>query len=282
MGGLAKRERKFSKPNQSVIRASAILKALGQNPSPTGLMELSHQVGLSPSTVYRLLVTLQSQGLVEQEPLMGKYSLGTELLILGSIALGQKVPEEVSQVWMERLAAEVGENVNLGILYEGKVVYVKHIESQEVLRPVQRVGVVAPAHSTAQGKILLAYLPEEELDKIIKTHGLEARTPKTIISPQKLKEHLAQIRAQGYSVDNEEYNLGIRCLAVPVRNHAGSVIASLSVSGPSTRWNQEKMEAYKKIICEAGLAISRSLGYVPQEERKPVASEAPIRTTKGS
>jgi DNA-binding IclR family transcriptional regulator len=161
---------------------------------------------------------------------------------------------------LRRLSDEVGETCHLAVLDDGMVLYVDKAESSRSLRMPSQVGRRLHAHCTALGKVLLAYLSSEQLDRVIEQHGLPRMTSHTITDPVALRVELAQIREHGFSMDDEELEDGLRCIAAPIRRYDGTVIASLSLAGPMQRIPNELVPRYRDLLMGAAAGVSQSLG----------------------
>ncbi len=265
---------------RSVLRALAIVDLLGRAGEELGVTEISNRLGLHKSTVFRLLTTLAAAGYVRQESPLGKYRLGMRLAELGMIALSQIDLRSEARPFLRDLMEATGETVHLGIVDGDQVVYIDKIESRQILTMKSTIGSRAPAHCTALGKVLMAFLPDEDLDALLARRDLARLTANTIAQPAGLREHLVRIREQGYAIDDEEHEPGIRCIAAPIRDHTSRVVAAVSVSGPSVRITREAMERIIPRVIEAGNEISRAVGHnadpqVREERGSRVAYRSP-------
>lgn len=245
----------------SVVRAARLLKTFSRQRPELGITELAHLLRLPPSSVYRLVSSLESEGLMEQDPTTGKYRLSLDLFLLGAQVLDQAGLGEASLPFLRRLAEVSGETVNMGILREGMVVYLHKVESPNVIRTSFAIGDRAPAHCTAIGKVLLAHLSDRELEGLVRQCPLEKWGPNTITSLEALKEELRRTRERGYSLDNEEFAANIRCIGAPVRDYLGQVVAGIAISGPAHRLSLERLEELREPILETARWISERLGY---------------------
>ncbi len=247
---------------QSVERALLLLEILSEVGKPVSLSELTEKASLNISTVHRLLHTLMSSHFVEQDLNNGKYRLGLRMFEIGSKALYNLDVRQVAKPDLQEMVDKCNETVNLAILEQGEVVYIEQVESTNMIKMFARVGSRGPAHCTAAGKALLAHVKEADLDNIVSKKGLQKFTENTITDPEKLKSELKKIREQGYSLDLEEMDEGVNCVAVPIKNFENRVIAAISASGLATRITQERLENYLiKDLKETALKISLNLGY---------------------
>ena len=247
---------------KSVERAIALLKAFDIDKPELGVTELSRVLGLHKSTVSRILATLERGGLVEQNPETGKYRLGVALIGLGALVVAHADVREIARPLLRRLAEETQETVNLAVLDGDEVINIEQmLPDKRQVKNIGWVGRRTPLHCVSTGKVLLAYLPEEEIERIL-AKGLSRRTDKTITDPGRLRKELVKIRQQGYATGLEELEEGLNAVAAPVRNHDGKVIAAVSVSGPSYRVSLENIPKLAKLTIRTAEEISRRLGFL--------------------
>src|SRR5579863_7029863 len=220
---------------QSVERTLDILESLVELGSEVGLVEISQAVSLPLATVHRLLGTLIQRGYVKQNRQNRKYSLGFRALQMGSDMRQRFSLRLEARPFLQRLMQSCGESANLAVLDDGEVVYIDQAQSSRILRMFTQIGNRLPAHSTGSGKVMLAFSSPEVVEGILRRYGLSERTPHTITNTDHFRRELDQIRHQGYALDDQEHEEGVRCVAVPVRDESGQVVASLSISGPVTR-----------------------------------------------
>jgi len=246
---------------QSVERTLDILEALVELGSEVGLVEISQAVSLPLATVHRLLGTLIQRGYVKQNRQNRKYALGFRALQMGSDMRQRFSLRLEARPFLQRLMQRSGESANLAVLDDGEIVYIDQAQSSRILRMFTQIGNRLPAHSTGSGKVMLAFSPPEVTEGIVRRHGLQVRTPRTIIDMDAFRGELERIRQRGYAVDDEEQEEGVRCVAVPVRDESGQVIASLSVSGPVTRLDDRRVQSVIPEVLECGNKLSARLGY---------------------
>ena len=263
---------RISKPNnlvQTIKRASSILDILGQSSQGISIRELSTKIKLPKGTIHRLLSSLSYFGYVHQDPKTRNYFLGLKLVELGQLLLSQLDLRKEAESFLRDLAERTKETVHLVFLDRNEIVYIDKLETDQNpsgLRMASRVGLRNPAHSCAVGKVLLADLPEEALNNFIREKGLPKRTENTITNSTHLKEHLNLVRTQGYAIDDEENEKGIRCVAAPIRNEVRRAVAAVSISGPAFRITKKVIqESLRKEVMETALKISLRLGF---RERK--------------
>jgi DNA-binding IclR family transcriptional regulator len=245
---------------KSLQKAIRILECFSLRESRLPLTDIAQRVGLPLSTAHRILAALRVAGLVEQEGERESYRLGLKLLELGSMVLANMEVHREALPFIEELAKDTGETVHLGVFDGTQVVSIEKMDSPHGLASNITIGKGAPAYCTGVGKALLAFEPEAILDRIFRA-GLAAYTRQTITDPGKLRAELAHVRGVGFAVDNGEHQRDVRCVAAPIRNHTGNVIASLSVSGPATRIPKERIPALAGRVREAARKLSARLGY---------------------
>lgn len=250
---------------QTIERVTAIFDVLAQNSKGISLGALSAKVQLPKGTTHRILSSLMYFGFVQQGPDTRNYSLGFKLVELGSSLLDQLDLRKEAEPFLHTLAQKTNETVYLVILDRAEVVYIERVETDDpsiVLRATSKVGQRNTAHSCAVGKALLAELSEEKLDELLAAMTFVQKTENTITDPLQLKDHLKVVHARGYSVDDEESEKGIRCVAAPVRDEVGRAVAAISISGPTVRVSRQRIEdALKDDVMKTALEISRRLGF---------------------
>ena len=257
---------------QSVERAILLLKLLSEDAPELGLAELARRSGLQKSTVHRLLRTLVSQGLVEQNPETGKYRLSLGILELaGAVLKRMDDLQQVARPFLKALAEQCEETVNLTVFAGDGVINVDRIPSPHRVRNIGWVGRKMPLHCVSAGKIFLAYMPPEKLEEFLNGAELTRFTPHTITDPECLREELQRVREQGYSVGLEELEEGLNAVAAPIRDYRGEVVAAISVSGPSFRLTRERVPEIAELAKKAADEVSRYLGYNP-DEHQPMLS----------
>lgn len=245
----------------SILRACSILRCFSREKTHFTVSELARQLQLDRSTTYRILLSLERCGLVEKDERSKSYSLGVAAFEIGNTYLGRLDFIQFSKPVMMDLAARVQETVHLAVLSENEIVYVDKVDSPRTLGVVSKIGQRAPLYCTALGKTLLAYQPKEERSRIIQEIKLKPYTEHTITSKKKLFEELERIRQQGYAFDRREYEEGVECIAAPVRDHSGNVIAALSISGPRKKIGTPQEKSWVGQVVGAAALVSSKMGY---------------------
>lgn len=242
---------------QSVDRALSVLTVLARS-GETGVSEIARELGVHKSTVFRLVATLEAHDLVEQHTERGKYRLGVGILRLaGATSARLDVVQEARPI-ERQLAATTGETVNLAILSETAALYIDQIAGPSALQPHNWVGQHVPLHATSNGKVLLSELPSSQV--AVHLPRLKSFTGLTVTSRTQLREQLADVQQRGYAVVVDELEIGLTAIAAPVRDAHGDIIASLSVSGPTFRIDEERTLGLVPAVVAAAAEISDRLG----------------------
>ncbi len=257
-----------SKPSnlvQTIERTSLILDILGQSPQGLSIGQLSEKTGLPKGTTHRLLTSLAYFDHVRQDARTKNYHLGFKLVELGNLLLSQLDLRTEAHPYLIELAERTNETVHMVILDRGEVLYVDKVDAGQNaggLRMASMLGSRIPTHCSAAGKVMLAFLPEERVIEIVSDKGLPRRTENTITDFDELKAHLQHIREQGYALDDEENEKGIKCIGAPIRDQGGQVIAAISISVPGIRVRTDTLlTTYKDQVVETAMKISNKLGY---------------------
>jgi len=250
-------------PIKVLTKTFAVLETLLENKSPMSMSEISEKLNFYPSTVHRILDTLKYGGYVEQNPNNQKYQLGLKLIELGMAKINQIDLVKEAGPFLKELAKNCNETVHLAILEDINVLYLAKEESSQTIRMISYVGKRAPLHCTGLGKVLLANLPLQDRDKIIDRIELSRLTKNTITDKIKLCEELDMIKEKGFALDEEENENDVRCIAAPIRDYKGKVIAAISVSSPVYRLNKIKQDYIKEALINASQDISSCIGFIP-------------------
>ncbi len=244
----------------SVNNALRVLEAFSVEEPELGISELTRRLGLGRSSVYRLVATLKSRRYLDQDPATGKFRLGLQCFNLGATFINGLDIRQRVRPYLVQLVAETGETGHLVILEGDEIIYLDKVESRRPFSLSTRVGWKTAPHSTAAGKVLLAFLPSARLEEI-----LPAKVPRftanTITDRDELKKHLDEIRLAGYAVDHGENQVGVACVAAPVKNEKGDVVAAISVSGPAGRVLPRVKELALNVMEKAHYG-SQAMGYL--------------------
>jgi DNA-binding IclR family transcriptional regulator len=244
----------------SVQRCLRLLSLFSRTPDGLSATEVTKLSGLPVSTVHRFLVNLENAGFLNCSG-SGKYHLGIACFSIGHAALGQLDIRRLSLPYLQALNQHTRETIHLTVRQGLTAVYVEKLDSPEHLRIFSRIGALVPLYCTAVGKVLLAYMPQAELENVLPQIEPKRLTPNTISSLQELEQHLHRVRKAGHAFDLEEHEPHIRCVAAPIWDHTGAVNASLSLTAPAVRMAVPRLRQLAPLIQEAGLRISRELGY---------------------
>jgi len=246
----------------SVANAIRLTKAFSEQEYEMGISALASRLGLAKSTVHRLATTLVEYDMLEQNRETGKYRLGLAFFELGTLVRRKMDVTTEAQGEIHALADSSGETVQLAILDHLTVLYIRIRESRQAVRLSSGLGSRAPAHCTGVGKALLAFRPPEVVQQVI-DNGLKRYTENTIVDADALRAELASIRSRGYAIDDEEIEVGLRCVAAPIRDHSGQVVAAISVAAPVQRMSKKTVQATIPSVVAAAENISRRLGFIP-------------------
>lgn len=250
---------------KSVGRALDIITLVSAKKGGLGVTEIAKQIDINKSSVYRILSTLVQYGYIEQDEETGRYKLGYKFLDISSKLLESIDLRTEARPFLLDLERDTNEVIHLVVWDQGEVVYIEKLEGNETLRMHSKVGKRAPMHCTSVGKAILAHLPINVVLDIIERKGLPIHTDKTITNKEEFLQELIKVKQKGYALDLEENEYGITCMAVPIFDHLGKVLASVSISGPTMRMTNERLEQLKVKMIEAGRKISARLGYVSND-----------------
>jgi len=255
---------------QALDRAFAVLDLLGESEMPLGLAQVASSLQLHKSTAHRFLMVLERHRMVERTG-NGKFRLGLRLFDFGNRAIEQYDLRERAQPHLRRLVAETEETAHLCILESSHVIYIDKIEPARSVRMITRIGASNPVHCTSVGKAILAFLPEEKANEIIRRTRFERFTHRTIATPEALRAEIEKTHRRGYAVDDEEFEEGLRCIAVPVLDAQRQPVAAVSISGPSFRVTAQKLPSIANHLLQCVRAISVDMGFVPNSRARSAA-----------
>lgn len=244
---------------KSLDRAIDVLEHLSKTQGAT-LSELSEQLDQSPATVYRVLVTLEGRGVTEFDAENQLWFVGANAFIIGARYLRRTSLVDRATPILRQLMSQTGETANLAVPREGKVVFVSQAECHHSIRAFFPPGSASPMHASGIGKALLAEMNPAELEQILSAQPLERFTEFTITDPKELLVDLDQTRKRGFAIDDQEKNLGMRCIAVPLLNWTGNAVAGISISGPVARIGDGDMAGLAEAVMQSGRELATALG----------------------
>jgi len=249
---------------KSVNNALDLLEQFNADSDELGVTELSKRLNLHKNKVFRLLATLETKGYIEQNKATENYRLGVKSLQLGRTFIKQLGLIPPVKPFLKEIVKECNEMAYLGTIRQNSVICLDMEEANQAVEVTNHVGLRFPIHCTAIGKAQIAYATEEELEKlgILDNMNMERFTPNTIVNKVEFIKHIKEVVRRGYALDNEEYNPGVRCVAVPIRDYTGRVVGGISVPGPSFRMTDELVKGkIIPVVKDAGEKASRSLGF---------------------
>ena len=255
---------------QSVARALTLLETIAELGGETTLSKLAARTGLNISTCHHLLATLVQRGFVTKGAGRRGYALGGRILYLSHACLQVDLPRR-AQPALDRINQSTGETVHLAVLQGDELVNLLKREGRHAVRvDAGTVGTAYAAHATATGKAMLAWLPEDEIRRIVTAHGTARFTPNTITDFAELIEALRLVRRHGFSCDREEFRPGVVCVGAAIRDHSGAVVGSISASTPSMRASEEHVGLMRDEVMAAARALSAELGAPAGHDRAKV------------
>ncbi|CDZ26919.1 Transcriptional regulator KdgR [Neorhizobium galegae bv. officinalis] len=244
----------------SVSMAIRILKAFEGDDAEIGVTELARRLGIAKSTVHRLVVTLMAEDFLEQNSETGRYRLGLGLFGLGSLVRNRMDLSTEARTLLIDLRQETGETVLLAVPAGPEIMYVRVQPSRQAVRINAEIGMRAPYHSTAAGRAVLAFQPEDRVAALVGA-TLPLRTPKTVTEPDKLQKLLGNIRRLGYAMEDEENELGMRAIAAPIHDAQSEVVGAVAIAGPVQRLSLKNLNGFAEPLLVAARAISARLGH---------------------
>jgi DNA-binding IclR family transcriptional regulator len=266
----------------ALVRGLTILELLAHSAKGLTLSDFVRKMTLPKSSVHCLLLTLERRGYLHRDDRSGRYHFGLKLFGLANLLpTGIKLREQAAP-FLKGLMSKTRLTVHLGVLDQNGAILVEKVELPGSLRLATWLRKTMDLHCTGVGKALMAHLREEEMDRLIKEHGLPRHNENTVASPRKLKGDLAEVRRRGYAVDDEEDEIGLRCVGAPVFDFQGACIAAISVAGPITQIRAEDIAELGEQVKQTADAISRQLGLVQESaggrvrrrESKPISAAA--------
>jgi DNA-binding IclR family transcriptional regulator len=255
---------------QSVSHALDILESFTRTEDELGVTQLSKRLGLHKNNVFRLLATLEHRGYIEQNMATENYRLGAKTLQIGSIFIEQRECRRQARPVLENLAAESGETAVVAVLRGNKVIYMDSVETDRTVRAVSRIGAMFPAYCTAVGKVQLAHLSPTDIERLYPEQNIPALTERSIKTRDALMAELSGVADKGYALENEESELDVRAIAVPLKDFSKNVIAAIGLVAPASRLTDERLEkgGIIGLLQDAGRSLSLRLGYIAQGTKK--------------
>ena len=247
-------------PIQSLGRAFAILEEIARHRDGIGLAELSKMVGLHNSTAFHLAKTLVSLGYIRQERDSKRYRIGLPLFALAASALDEIEMVNIATPILEQLSRDTGESGHFAVRMGDAVVVIARTSGSGAFQLTDRVGVVRPAHCTALGKVILAALDEDQIKRFLQRVELKPSTKKSITEVPALLREIADVKRTGVAYDQGEFNLEVRCIAVPTKDFTGQTIGAIGISGPIWRESSQALLTKTKAVQAAGARLSAAFG----------------------
>jgi IclR family transcriptional regulator, KDG regulon repressor len=223
--------------------------------------EIGAKTALHRSTAHRILMALEYNDLIQQNPDNGKYRLGIKLFRLGHQAVSHLDLREICRPFLARIMNETKETVHLAVLDENQVLYLDKVEGPHALRMPSRVGRHIPTYCTSLGKAMLSCLDEQEVKGILGKQPFTAYTANTVRNVEQLLADVRAVHKRGYAVDNEEIEIGLRCVGAPIRDHTGAMVGAISAAAPSARLAEKKIPRVGRLVMAVAEEISEQLGY---------------------
>lgn len=251
---------KSTEPVRAIAKACTLLDLLTEAKRPLSLGELTQSSGWAKSTVYGLLSSMRSCGLVEQEPDSGRYSLGVRLFEYGSAVNSTRSIIALSKEPMDRLVQATGESASLSMLDRGEALVLLHAEPDSAFHIVSETGAHLPAFCTAQGKVLLSALSDAAVRRIFEAQ-FQQFTPHSVSSADALLKELETVRKTGFAIENGEFKIGVRGVAAPIRDHNGTIRYSIGLIGMFRRIDSDEFRAAAAEVLKTAAVLSEALGY---------------------
>jgi len=250
---------------QTVDRALAVLELLAHQPQGLRPTDIATSMDLNKVTVHRLLTALLKRGFVERLE-SGRYLVGLRLVAISSLRLNNLELKTEAQPWLRQLVDKVGQPVHLAIYDSGEIVYIEKMETYQSMRMYSQIGKRSPVHCTALGKVLLGGLSDEAARSVLLARPLRRYTAQTLTEPAAVLAEVAEARRLGYALDREEHEPGVCCVAAPIHDYRGQVIAALSTAGSRSDYLDDPQSEVIAWVRETADAISVRLGYAPVAE----------------
>jgi IclR family acetate operon transcriptional repressor len=245
---------------QSISRALSILDRLAEFDEGLTLTELARGIALPPSSAHRILTTLQRHRFVRFEPATMSWHVGVQAFVVGNAFARSRDMVTLAVPHMRRLMTKTGETANFFMLDGEALICMAQIQSQQTVRAISRPGGGVEMHRSAAGKAIMAHMSDAEVGVIVERNGLPRYTEHTIVTHDALVLELARIRERGFAVDNEEFSLGLRCIAAPIFDEAGAVHAAVSLAGPAGRIAENRVDALGELVALCSKSVTSEIG----------------------
>lgn len=242
---------------RTIEKGLNILELISKKGEGAGITEIAKALGLYKSVVHRIVTTLLNRGYLTK--LNDKYKLGNKILEIAGSLINKTDISTVAGQFIKDLVDKAKETVQIAVLDGNSVLYIAKEECDRSIRLVSKIGSRLLPYCTGLGKVLLAYLNEEKLNNLLNNIKLKKFTENTITNKTKLKKELTLIKKRGYAIDNGEFDINVRCVACPIFNYNGEVIAAISIAGPYYRMNMKKRKEFIPIVKDSAMKISKSL-----------------------
>ena len=264
----------------ALVRGLAILERIAKSRRGLTFAQLKRHFDFPKSSVHTLLLTFEREGYLQRDTDTGRYTTGIKLANIAGMTIDGIVLREKAAPLLHALAAETAMTAHLAVLDRNEVALVAKVDRPGRDRVATWIGKRVDVHCTSLGKSLIAYLPDEDVDRLIGEHSLLRHNENTIVSPLRLKEDLARTRAVGYAMDDEEEEIGMRCIGAPIWNWDGHVVAAVSVTGSTRSINAETLEQIADQVKQTALGISRQLGFSGDHGAPAAGTRTPTTTTR--
>lgn len=259
---------------QTVVNALDILDYMQSCDGEVGVTEVGQALKMHKSNVSRLLSTMESKGYVNKDMESGKYTLGTRIVELAKTRLDQMDLRSHARPFLEELVKKTNETAHLAILDQGRIIYIDKVDTPQTLMMRSKIGYRAFPHCTALGKAILAALPEGEMNALLQEQSMPRLTPNTITDAVALRDHLRRVKDQGFAIDEEENEEGIRCAAAPIRDYTGHVVGAISISAPIMRVSRQQVQEIGILVRDTCCRLSATLGYVNKRQNRDTNEES--------
>lgn len=252
---------------RSITRALSILRALAASTDGLTLSETAERSGLAPSTAHRILTTLESERFVRFDTAVGLWQVGVAAFTVGAAFARNREVVTLARPYLRRLMEVTGETANIYVESGGEVVCMAQVESRHTMRAITQVGGRVKMHWSAAGKAILSGMTDAHVQRILADQGMPRATARTLTTPEALMREIAQVRRTRFAHDNEEFTEGLRCLATPIYNEAGKVVAAVSISGPTARITPDRIAGLEQTLGQVAEEIMRDYGGSPPAEQ---------------